>query len=500
MDKKKLGTAIGVVGVCGIVLLSHASSKSSLPTNFMSKHDIGIVSSQEAQSKKDEDQARISEHSSKEEKDGGKDTYNKQARPEPTPPKSETLAVDFSDLPDLSGEDSRKKENENTEAIKAFFQKLNAKNQEEQDKIKAKTSSTQESNDDQVVVALDRQDALAQENTKTEVEEKPVRQAEKSEEEKEEIRRLEEARKEEARKQEEARKKAAEKKAAEEKAAQEKAAEEKAAQEKAAQEKAAQEKAAQEDAESAKAGGENQADADKQEPAKNEEEAVKDDSSEEAQKEEAKDPENQEVVDQKPEGNQEAGDQGNTEAGQEEAEPAKQEEPVEDSSESQEQAGQDQEKPGDDQEKPGQETQDQPSEDESSQEEGEETPKDNPAFDDLPDLFDGKDDEGPSQGKPEMTISDLIFHGRIHWKDREFTYYAQDVLPGKGLNIPGRHVNKGGYVCDGDGYICLANNDLPMRTVVETPFGMGRIYDRGKAVNGNHFDVYIATDKIHRKK
>lgn len=86
------------------------------------------------------------------------------------------------------------------------------------------------------------------------------------------------------------------------------------------------------------------------------------------------------------------------------------------------------------------------------------------------------------------SLSDLTFHGVIHWGGYKFTYYSQSVLPGGGLNIPGRHVNAGGFVADGDGYIVIANS-APIGTIINTPFGyQGKVYDRG--TYGNHMDVY----------
>ena len=72
-----------------------------------------------------------------------------------------------------------------------------------------------------------------------------------------------------------------------------------------------------------------------------------------------------------------------------------------------------------------------------------------------------------------------------------YTWYSQNVLPGSGLtelNSNGRHVDERGFVCDGDGYIAVASDDHAMGTVVETPFGEGRVYDSGSG-SGN-IDIY----------
>lgn len=82
---------------------------------------------------------------------------------------------------------------------------------------------------------------------------------------------------------------------------------------------------------------------------------------------------------------------------------------------------------------------------------------------------------------------DFLRAGVIHYEGKKFTYYSQSVLPGGGLNIPGRHI-EGGFVKDKDGYICLANF-AANGTVVSTPFGPGKVYDKG--TNGNHYDIYV---------
>lgn len=83
--------------------------------------------------------------------------------------------------------------------------------------------------------------------------------------------------------------------------------------------------------------------------------------------------------------------------------------------------------------------------------------------------------------------ADFMRAGVVHSDGNKYTYYSESVLPGGGLKIPGRHTS-GGFVRDADGYIVLANDD-PIGTVIETPWGTGRVYDRG--TSGNHYDVYV---------
>lgn len=82
---------------------------------------------------------------------------------------------------------------------------------------------------------------------------------------------------------------------------------------------------------------------------------------------------------------------------------------------------------------------------------------------------------------------DFLTAGIVYHNGNKFSYYSQSVLPGGGLNIPGRHTD-GGFVKDGDGYICVAN-DGPLGSVISTPWGDAKIYDRG--TSGNHYDVYV---------
>ena len=79
--------------------------------------------------------------------------------------------------------------------------------------------------------------------------------------------------------------------------------------------------------------------------------------------------------------------------------------------------------------------------------------------------------------------------GVIYYNGYKFTYYSEKVLPGKGLNIPGRY-SDGNFVRDGDGYICVASCDLPKGTVVDTPFGAGKVYD--VCGQSGVIDIYVS--------
>ena len=79
--------------------------------------------------------------------------------------------------------------------------------------------------------------------------------------------------------------------------------------------------------------------------------------------------------------------------------------------------------------------------------------------------------------------------GIIYGNGYKYTWYSEKVLPGGGLNIPGRW-SDGNYVRDEDGYIVMAHETLPMGTVIDSPFGEGKIYDR--CPTPGVVDVYVS--------
>lgn len=74
-----------------------------------------------------------------------------------------------------------------------------------------------------------------------------------------------------------------------------------------------------------------------------------------------------------------------------------------------------------------------------------------------------------------------------------YTWYPQSVLPGGGLtelNNNGRHLNDDGFIVDGDGYLAVASGlGEPIGTIVETPFGTGKVYDACET--GGTRDMYM---------
>ena len=83
-------------------------------------------------------------------------------------------------------------------------------------------------------------------------------------------------------------------------------------------------------------------------------------------------------------------------------------------------------------------------------------------------------------------------HGVIYGNGYKYTWYSEKVLSGGALHIPDRH-SDGYYVRDADEYIVLASPDLqkiPKGTIIETPFGTGKVYDHNE--NGDSIDVYVS--------
>lgn len=72
----------------------------------------------------------------------------------------------------------------------------------------------------------------------------------------------------------------------------------------------------------------------------------------------------------------------------------------------------------------------------------------------------------------------FIRDGEMFYGGWKFTWYSENVLPGRGLKIPGRY-SDGNFVRDEDDYIVLACIDVPKGTVIDTPFGEGKVYDDG---------------------
>lgn len=86
--------------------------------------------------------------------------------------------------------------------------------------------------------------------------------------------------------------------------------------------------------------------------------------------------------------------------------------------------------------------------------------------------------------------------GVYYYNGYRFTWYSEKVLAGARLKIPDRW-SDGTFVRDGEGNICCASSDLKWGTYVETPFGMGRIYDSGCA--SGTIDIYVSWE-WHNKR
>lgn len=76
--------------------------------------------------------------------------------------------------------------------------------------------------------------------------------------------------------------------------------------------------------------------------------------------------------------------------------------------------------------------------------------------------------------------ADFMASGVVFENDIRYSWYSQNVLPGGGLdelNANGRHVDEEGFIRDTDGYVAVASCDYEKGTIVDTPFGEGKVYD-----------------------
>ena len=89
-----------------------------------------------------------------------------------------------------------------------------------------------------------------------------------------------------------------------------------------------------------------------------------------------------------------------------------------------------------------------------------------------------------------VSPSEFMVQGVVYADGFTYTWYSENVLPGGGLDIPGRYTSEVGYVCDGAGYIVVASCDLDYGTVLETPFGMAKVYDI--CPESGIIDVYVS--------
>lgn len=101
--------------------------------------------------------------------------------------------------------------------------------------------------------------------------------------------------------------------------------------------------------------------------------------------------------------------------------------------------------------------------------------------------------QAPYDTSDGISASEFQWMGVIETEDHFYTYYSERVLPGGGLtelNNNGRH-SEDGFVKDGDGYIAVASSDLPKGSIVDTPFGEGKVYDTGSLAPGQ-VDIYVS--------
>ena len=91
-----------------------------------------------------------------------------------------------------------------------------------------------------------------------------------------------------------------------------------------------------------------------------------------------------------------------------------------------------------------------------------------------------------------ISASEFQWLGVVEDGGVTYTWYSENVLPGGGLddlNSNGRW-SDGDFVRDGDGYIAVASSDYEKGTVVDTPWGEGKVYDTG--CESGKIDIYTS--------
>ena len=95
---------------------------------------------------------------------------------------------------------------------------------------------------------------------------------------------------------------------------------------------------------------------------------------------------------------------------------------------------------------------------------------------------------GYSGGSTATSMHDLVNGQGRAYDDNgtSYTYYYDCVGD---LDIPGEYKDSDGVSYDGDGYIVVAADGHDYGEVIDTPFGQGKVYDKGSGY-GN-IDIYV---------
>ena len=95
---------------------------------------------------------------------------------------------------------------------------------------------------------------------------------------------------------------------------------------------------------------------------------------------------------------------------------------------------------------------------------------------------------GYTGGSTATSMHDLVNGQGRAYDDNGTSYtYFYDVCGD--LDIPGEHKDADGVSYDGDGYIVVAADGHDYGEVIDTPFGQGKVYDKGSGY-GN-VDIYV---------
>lgn len=87
--------------------------------------------------------------------------------------------------------------------------------------------------------------------------------------------------------------------------------------------------------------------------------------------------------------------------------------------------------------------------------------------------------------EPESTVpagGHLTRSGGVYYfNEHKETWYSTNEAAGQctAVPIPGKHVDENGIIRDADGYICVASSDHAFYSIVETSWGLAKVYDCG---------------------
>jgi uncharacterized protein YpmB len=98
--------------------------------------------------------------------------------------------------------------------------------------------------------------------------------------------------------------------------------------------------------------------------------------------------------------------------------------------------------------------------------------------------------------EPERTVpagGHLTRSGGVYYfNGHKETWYSTNEAAGQNtaVPIPGKHVDENGIIRDGDGFVCVASSDHAFYSIVETSWGLAKVYDCG--CSHGMIDIYTS--------